>query len=255
MSAPNNDATRSRLEPAATTDPDKTIAAPAASGGGDPTVRDDDLAARPNDDRTVIEPDALRTSVHDPAATCIESPPRLANGEATLIGSGSQTTQPAPAAPASPDPSRYHLVENFAQGGLGRIWKARDDRIQREVAFKELLPAALKNAGLTERFLEEAQITGQLEHPGIVPIYDLGWQADGTPFYAMKLVRGSTYSKAIQQCQALPRDGHERRVAFVRLLQQFVAICNNSTPAATCTRWGPSSTKCSPAASRMKKRK
>lgn len=226
MSASPDDVNRPQTDATASPDPEKPIAAGSGPDDGGTTVRDDNLAARPNDGRTVIEPDASRTLVDDPAATCIESPPRLTNGEATLIGSGSRTTQPTLAPPAAPDLSRYTLVENFAQGGLGRIWKARDDRIQREVAFKELLPAALKNAGLKERFFEEAQITGQLEHPGIVPIYDLGWQTDGTPFYAMKLVRGSTYSKAIQHCHALPRESHEQRLAFVKLLQQFVAICN-----------------------------
>lgn len=121
---------------------------------------------------------------------------------------------------------RYELVENFAQGGLGKIWRARDSRIQREVAYKELLPNALKNRGFFERFLEEAQITGQLEHPGIVPIYDLGWQANGTPFYAMKLVRGATYLKAIESYHALPASSPERHLEFVRLLQQFISICN-----------------------------
>ena len=79
---------------------------------------------------------------------------------------------------------RYRLLDNFAHGGLGNIWRAKDSIIHREIAFKELLPKALKNPRIVERFLEEAQITGQLEHPGIVPIYDVGYQENGTPFYA-----------------------------------------------------------------------
>lgn len=124
------------------------------------------------------------------------------------------------------DAERYELVDNFAKGGLGNIWRARDERLQREVAFKELLPAALKNPAFFERFLEEAQITGQLEHPGIVPIYDLGWQANGTPYYSMKLVRGHTYLKAIQVFHKLKGDTPERHLAYARLLRQFVDVCN-----------------------------
>jgi serine/threonine protein kinase/Flp pilus assembly protein TadD len=126
----------------------------------------------------------------------------------------------------APDAERYDLQDNFAKGGLGKIWRAKDSRLQREVAFKELLPHALENRAYFERFLEEAQITGQLEHPGIVPIYDLGWQANGTPYYSMKLVRGTTFLKAIQDFHKRPADDPERNLAFVRLLRQFIDICN-----------------------------
>lgn len=121
---------------------------------------------------------------------------------------------------------RYQLVNNFARGGLGQIWLASDTRLRREVAYKEMLPAALKNRNALERFLEEAQITGQLEHPGIVPIYDIGYQGNGTPFYSMKLVRGDTMEKAIERLHDLPAGSPERSLAFRKLLGNFVAVCN-----------------------------
>ena len=120
---------------------------------------------------------------------------------------------------------RYQLLDNFAHGGLGNIWKAEDKAIRREVAFKELLPKALRNKAVVERFIEEAQITGQLEHPGIVPIYDIGYQENGAPFYSMKLVRGSNLEKAIESMHALPRNSSERNLAFTRLLRQFISVC------------------------------
>lgn len=120
---------------------------------------------------------------------------------------------------------RYRLIDNFAHGGLGNIWRAEDTVIHREIAFKELLPKTLKNRVVVERFLEEAQITGQLEHPGIVPIYDVGYQENGTPFYAMKLVRGRNMEDAIEEMHRLPRDSGERQLAFTRLLRQFIAVC------------------------------
>ena len=136
------------------------------------------------------------------------------------------STRKTAAQPPASDEPRYDLVDNFAHGGLGNIWRARDHRIQRDVAYKELLPVALRNKNFLERFLEEAQITGQLEHPGIVPIYDLGWQENGTPFYAMKLVRGMTFKKAIEDLHALARDSSEHKLAFVKRLRNFIEICN-----------------------------
>ena len=121
---------------------------------------------------------------------------------------------------------RYQLVTNFARGGLGQIWMANDGRLRREVAFKELLPSALKNRNALERFLEEAQITGQLEHPGIVPIYDIGYQKNGTPFYAMKLVRGETMEKEIAAFHQLPKGSPAWTLTFRRLLASFIDICN-----------------------------
>lgn len=121
---------------------------------------------------------------------------------------------------------RYELVTNFARGGLGKIWLAQDVRLKREVAFKELLPNSLRNSSALERFLEEAQITGQLEHPGIVPIYDIGYQANGTPFYSMKLVRGETMEHYIDELHKLDPDSSERTLQFRKLLRSFIDICN-----------------------------
>ncbi len=137
-----------------------------------------------------------------------------------------QPLEPTDRTALQSDQRRYELGEDFARGGLGKIRRALDKRIQREVAYKELLPRALSDDGLVERFLEEAQITGQLEHPSIVPIYDLGWQDDGTPYYAMKFVRGETFRTTIENFHALPKDSEERRLAFAVHLRSFLSICN-----------------------------
>lgn len=135
-----------------------------------------------------------------------------------------ESDRSAPPAARAAAESHYDLVENFARGGLGKIWRARDSRLRREVAYKELLPRALANPTVVERFLEEAQITGQLEHPGIVPIYDIGWQENGAPYYAMKLVHGHTFKDAITRYHEMP-EGREKRLAFTRLLRNFVSVC------------------------------
>lgn len=178
-----------------------------------------------------FDPDGTLVSVADAGPNGTRVDRSALPADATAIEGSLPSLPPRPPVELGPvtekvDAERYELVDNFAKGGLGNIWRARDERLQREVAFKELLPAALKNPAFFERFLEEAQITGQLEHPGIVPIYDLGWQANGTPYYSMKLVRGQTFLKAIQALHKLPYDTVERHLAFVRLLRQFVDVCN-----------------------------
>lgn len=175
------------------------------------------------DDQTLIEPGSPIHPGYDQTMVAEEQP----SPAGTLAGDVTPppaTTAPG-AAPAAAADQHYDLIEDFAKGGMGKIWRALDKRIKREVAFKELLPNALRNEVVVERFLKEAQVTGQLEHPGIVPIYDLGWQKNGTPYYSMKLVRGSTFKKSIEAYHALPKESGARRLAFIKVLQQFINIC------------------------------
>jgi tetratricopeptide (TPR) repeat protein len=87
------------------------------------------------------------------------------------------------------DPADYRLGKEIARGGMGRIVAARDLRIGRDVAVKELVGAT---PGLIARFEREARLTAQLQHPGIVSIYEIGRWPEGTPFYSMRLVEGVT---------------------------------------------------------------
>src|SRR5262245_43925823 len=98
---------------------------------------------------------------------------------------------------------RYQLFGEIARGGMGAVLKARDPDLGRELAVKVLLEGHRDNADLVRRFVEEAQIGGQLQHPGIVPIYDVGSFADRRPFFAMKLVRGRTLT-ALLAARAAP---------------------------------------------------
>ena len=83
---------------------------------------------------------------------------------------------------------RYTLSRLHATGGIGRVWLARDAALGRDVALKEIRPERAATPALWTRFLKEAQITGQLEHPGIVPVYELGKRPDNQqPFYTMRL--------------------------------------------------------------------
>ena len=87
---------------------------------------------------------------------------------------------------------RYRIDGEITRGGMGAILKARDPDIGRDVAIKVLREDLRHNGDLVRRFVEEAQIGGQLQHPGIVPIYELGTFADKRPFFSMKLVKGQT---------------------------------------------------------------
>jgi len=85
------------------------------------------------------------------------------------------------------DPQRYSIEREFARGGMGRILTARDRRLGRSVALKELIRV---EADPSARFVREALVTARLQHPAIVPVYEAGRWPTGEPFYAMKLVSG-----------------------------------------------------------------
>jgi len=105
---------------------------------------------------------------------------------------------------------RYQLLTELGRGGIGRVVVGFDLHLGRTVACKELM-LAYSATGLSGserdpsvlRFLREARVTGQLEHPSIVPIYELGHRADGTLYYTMKRVRGSTLGHRLSMAETL----------------------------------------------------
>jgi serine/threonine-protein kinase len=94
---------------------------------------------------------------------------------------------------------RYQLQGEIARGGMGAILRGRDVDLGRELAIKVLLESHRGDADVVRRFVEEAQIGGQLQHPGIVPVYELGAFPDRRPFFAMKLVKGRTLSALLAE--------------------------------------------------------
>lgn len=105
-------------------------------------------------------------------------------------------------------PGRYAHLGEYSRGGMGRILLVHDQTIGRQVALKELFPeseaggeesSVQRSAAMVARFLREAQLTGQLEHPSIVPVYEMGQRDDGTLYYTMKLVRGKTLYDALSE--------------------------------------------------------
>jgi PAS domain S-box-containing protein len=122
---------------------------------------------------------------------------------------------------------RYTFLRLHATGGIGRIWLARDNHLGRDIALKELRPEQAGNSRLWERFMKEAQITGQLEHPGIVPVYELGSRPDNhQPFYTMRFVRGLTLSEASRRFHERRTSGAVDLLEWVNLLDALVTVCN-----------------------------
>ncbi len=138
-----------------------------------------------------------------------------------------ETMLPTTLLPVAEHRSRYTLTRLHGQGGLGKVWIARDQDLNREVALKELQPTQAQHPDAWRRFLKEAQVTGQLEHPNIVPVYELTRRKeDNQPFYTMKFVRGETLSDAICAYHEHRRAGTADRLELPRLLQSFIAVCN-----------------------------
>ena len=127
---------------------------------------------------------------------------------------------------ADADPSiRYRIDGEIARGGMGAILKGRDPDLGRDVALKVLRDDLRDDADMVRRFVEEAQIGGQLQHPGIVPIYELGTFADLRPFFAMKLVKGHTLAQLLEARDG-PDDDRPRFLSIFEAIAQTVAYAH-----------------------------
>ncbi|WP_197451981.1 serine/threonine protein kinase [Rosistilla carotiformis] len=147
-------------------------------------------------------------------------------------------TQPSDstASPAGPVPfhdapvpsgaDRYHGDQELGRGGWGVVMRANDRQLDRHVAVKQLGAHAAGNPDLVQRFLHEGLITAQLQHPGIVPVYERGLRhEDGQPFYAMKLLDGVTLEHKLRDYHCL-LPGRKKQALLYDLLRSFVDICN-----------------------------
>jgi tetratricopeptide (TPR) repeat protein len=125
---------------------------------------------------------------------------------------------------------RFRVLRHHASGGLGEVFVARDGELNREVALKQIKGGYADHPESRSRFLLEAEVTGALEHPGVVPVYGLGHYPDGRPFYAMRFIRGDSLKEAIERfhrADSQPsRNPGERALALRQLLRRFVDVCN-----------------------------
>ncbi len=130
--------------------------------------------------------------------------------------------------------TRFRILRPHAEGALGKVSVARDEELSREVALKEIKLVRAHDPNSRARFLLEAEVTGGLEHPNIIPVYGLGQYADGRPFYVMRFVRGDNLKDAVNRYHhKLPSSSGrgaggegDRSVEFRKLLRRFIDVCN-----------------------------
>jgi serine/threonine-protein kinase len=120
----------------------------------------------------------------------------------------------------------YQLLGEIARGGMGVILKGHDTDLGRDVAVKVLDPELARRPEVVQRFVEEAQIGGQLQHPGIVPVYELGLMADERPYFTMKLIKGHTLASLFKQ-RKTPTDNRGRLLAIFESVCQTVAYAHS----------------------------
>ncbi len=121
------------------------------------------------------------------------------------------------------------MLRPHARGGLGEVFVALDAELHREVALKQILEKHADDPVSRQRFVAEAEITGGLEHPGIVPVYGVGTTAGGRPYYAMRFIKGDSLKEAIEHFHdddALKDNPGRRSLELRKLLRRFTDICN-----------------------------
>lgn len=146
-----------------------------------------------NDLQSLADADVERSLAHVSADRDLEIDATLSFGTTSSVG------------------ERFRILRPHAKGGLGEVFVALDNELHREVALKQIQNWHADNTASRNRFVMEAEITGGLQHPGIVPVYGLGQDDKGRPFYAMKFIRGDSLKAAIKQYHDQKHDPHESK--------------------------------------------
>ena len=163
------------------------------------------------------------------------------HGQATEVDGDPDRTSTLAVGGSTGDGQRFRLLRPHARGGLGEVFVALDAELHREVALKQILEKHADDPVSRQRFVAEAEITGGLEHPGIVPVYGVGATAGGRPYYAMRFIKGDSLKDAIEQFHQRgphpdplpvgeggrrPGEGPSRDLALRKLLRRFLDVCN-----------------------------
>ena len=128
---------------------------------------------------------------------------------------------------ASRFPAHLTILDLIDQGGIGRVHLAYDETIGRRVALKELLDEFTGDSGanveVVNTFIHEAKLTGKLEHPGIIPVYEFGRRKDGRPYYVMRYLKGETLEQSLKKC--LQTQSETAFVSRLKLIDRLIAVC------------------------------
>jgi serine/threonine protein kinase len=195
--------------------------------------------------RTAIERAAQETCALPYEERAAGLPPGVRKALLPLYGGAAPTDRPndthveptsakrgagAPSAPrAGMTPGeRFDVQQILAQGGLGVVFLARDREIDRTVALKQIKSQWADDEDSRARFLLEARVTGRLEHPGVAPVYALGTDETGRPYYAMRLIRGESLLEVLERFHhsRVASDSAKRMSELRKLLQRFLDVCN-----------------------------
>lgn len=161
----------------------------------------------------VSQPDSIDASL---THVCRRGPAKEADAAQTHL----QASRPEIAG------MRFQILRPHAAGGIGQVFLAQDGELHRQVALKEIAPGRANDHESRARFVQEAEITGGLEHPGIVPIYGMGRYADGRPYYAMRFIPGQNLQEALDRFHADKGFGVLDGIAFRQILRRFLDVCN-----------------------------
>ena len=167
------------------------------------------------------------TATGDPDVTlALALPARLTDGNAT-IAQASEVAGASPASPGDPAKARYAIVGHAGSGGMATVHVARDLELMRTVALKQLAGGGQAADDARLRFLREAQVTAQLDHPHIVPIHGLEVAPDGAPAYAMKFVEGRTLEALVADARAAAAEGRaDESLSLPARLEHFLKVCD-----------------------------
>ncbi|MDD1608766.1 MAG: serine/threonine protein kinase [Methylococcaceae bacterium] len=175
------------------------------------------IASANEDDNTVI-----KAAVPPPPPP--RPKPRPAKSKSVEPPSQAKSLEPPKAPEKSITFSENLTIQRIiGEGGVGRVYLAYDEAIGRRVAVKELLVAE-QNRQLENSFIHEAKITGKLEHPGIIPVYQLGYREDGRAYYVMRYVKGETLEEQLDKCQQSSAElSFNKRI---KLLDTLINACD-----------------------------
>jgi hypothetical protein len=169
----------------------------------------------------------------DPSATdslSPDAPPEVAPTPPAPSDNATAAAGPPPdgaaSVPPPPLPRRYDLKKLLGQGGMGDVWLGHDRRLRRPVAVKVVQERWAGNEHVLRRFAEEAQLTSQLQHPAIPPVYEMGELPDGRAYFCMKVVRGRTLASLLEK-RTNPGDDLPRLLGIFEQVCQAVAYAHS----------------------------
>ena len=197
-----------------------TVAAP------EPLTENPGRAARP--ERHLNDPSGRYSSAPERVGT--PGPGDLTRGSGSEANPDESLDWSFSLGQTTSDGGRFKLRRRHARGGIGVGFVAKDSELHREVALKQIQPQHADDPTSRARFLIEAEVTGRLEHPGVVPVYGLGKCEQGRPFYAMRFVRGQSLKEAVESFHSADRgpgrNPAERTLALRQLLGRFIDVCH-----------------------------